>query len=78
LPGDYAVPDRNAPGAVCTLASEDLYGALQKASLAGVAIAGLLTTENLGIERLVRNVIASPRLSWLLLCGTDSRGTRGG
>jgi tetrahydromethanopterin S-methyltransferase subunit A len=38
----------------------------------------MLATENLGIERLVRNVVASPRISWLLLCGTDSRGHRAG
>ncbi|MGE5664927.1 MAG: hypothetical protein ACM31I_11420 [Deltaproteobacteria bacterium] len=78
LPGDYTVLDRNAPGAVCTLAAEDLYEALLKAPLPGVALVGKLTTENLGIERLVRNIVANPRISWLLLCGTESRGHRAG
>jgi tetrahydromethanopterin S-methyltransferase subunit A len=78
LPGDYNVLDKDAAGAVCTLADEDLYEALGKAPLPGVALVGMLTTENLGIERLVRNVVASPRISWLLLCGTDSRGHRAG
>jgi tetrahydromethanopterin S-methyltransferase subunit A len=78
LPGEYAVLDKDAPGAICTLADEDLYEALRKAPLPGVALFGLLTTENLGIERLVRNIVASPRISWLLLCGTDSRGHRAG
>ncbi len=78
LPGDYTVLDKDAPGAICTLADEDLYEALRKAPLPGVALIGMLTTENLGIERLVRNVVASPRISWLLLCGTDSRGHRAG
>ena len=78
LPGDYAVLDKDAAGAVCTLADEDLYEALRKAPLPGVAVVGMLATENLGIERLVRNVVASPRISWLLLCGTDSRGHRAG
>lgn len=78
LPGDYTVLDKDAPGAVCTLADEDLYEALRKAPLPGVALVGMLTTENLGIERLVCNVVASPRISWLLLCGTDSRGHRAG
>ena len=78
LPGEYAVLDKDAPGAICALADEDLYEALRKAPLPGVALFGLLTTENLGIERLVRNIVASPRISWLLLCGTDSRGHRAG
>lgn len=78
LPGDYTVLDKDAPGAVCTLADEDLYEALRKAPLPWVALVGMLTTENLGIERLVRNVVASPCISWLLLCGTDSRGHRAG
>jgi len=78
LPGAYTLLDKDALGAVCTLADEDLYEALQKAPLPGVALVGLLTTENLGIERLVRNVVTSPHIGWLLLCGTDSRGHRAG
>ena len=78
LPGDYTILDKDAAGAVCTLADEDLYEELRRSSLPGVALVGMLTTENLGIERLVRNLVASPRVSWLLLCGTDSRGHRAG
>lgn len=78
LPGDYTVWDKDAPGAICTLADEDLYEALRKVPLPGVALVGMLTTENLGIERLVRNVVASPGVSRLLLCGADSRGHRAG
>jgi tetrahydromethanopterin S-methyltransferase subunit A len=72
------VLDPCAPGAVCTLASEDLYEALAKAAPPGVAIVGSMVTENLGIERLVRNLAASPTVSWLLLCGVDSVGHRAG
>jgi tetrahydromethanopterin S-methyltransferase subunit A len=78
LPGDYTVLDKDAAGAVCTLADEDLYEELRRPRLPGVALVGMLTTENLGIERLVRNVVACPRIAWLLLCGTDSRGHRAG
>ncbi len=78
LPGDYTLWDKGAPGAICTLADEDLYEALRKTPLSGVALVGMLSTENLGIERLVRNVVANPGISWLLLCGTDSRGHRAG
>ncbi len=78
LPGEYVVLDEGGCGAVCTLADETLYDALRQAPLAGVALVGMMNTENLGIERLVRNVVASPRLRWLLVCGKDSRGHRAG
>jgi tetrahydromethanopterin S-methyltransferase subunit A len=78
LPGDYTLLDKDAAGAICTLADNDLYEVLRKTPVPGVALVGMLTTENLGIERLVRNVVASPRIAWLLLCGTDSRGHRAG
>ena len=78
LPGNYTVLDKDAPGVICTLADESLYEALRHAPLSGVALVGMMNTENLGIERLVRNVVASPRINWLLLCGTDSRGHRAG
>ncbi len=78
FPGEYVVLDKDGCGAVCTLADETLYEALRHAPLAGVALVGMMNTENLGIERLVRNVVASPRLRWLLVCGKDSRGHRAG
>jgi len=78
LPGDYTVLDKDAPGAICTLADESLYETLRHTPLSGVALVGMMNTENLGIEKLVHNVVASPRISWLLLCGTDSRGHRAG
>jgi hypothetical protein len=36
-----------------------------------VAITGTLTTENLGIERLVRNTITNPRLRFVIVCGPE-------
>jgi len=78
LPGSYRVLDPLAPGAVCTLSSEDLFESLAEATPPGVAIVGSMVTENLGIERLVRNLIAAPAVSWLLLCGVDSKGHRAG
>ena len=37
-----------------------------------VAITGTLTTENLGIERLVANAIANPHLRFVLVCGPEA------
>ncbi len=78
LPGSYRVLDPTAPGAICTLTSADLFDALAEAAPPGVAIVGSMVTENLGIERLVRNLVASPAVSWLLVCGVDSKGHRAG
>ncbi len=78
LPGNYRVLDPLAPGAICTLSSGDLFEALAAAVPPGVAIVGSLVTENLGIERLVRNLAVAPAVAWLLLCGVDSKGHRAG
>lgn len=78
LPGSYRVLDSYAPGAICTLASGDLFEALAEAAPPGVAIVGSMVTENLGIERLVKNLAAAPAVSWLLLCGADSKGHQAG
>jgi tetrahydromethanopterin S-methyltransferase subunit A len=70
LDGNYIVGDPNARVAVCTLTNDRLPA--QIAALPGVAIAGTLATANLGIERLVINVLANPAIDHLLLCGRDS------
>ena len=38
-----------------------------------MAIVGTLHTENLGIERMVSNVIANPHIRFVVVCGADSR-----
>ncbi len=65
--------------AVCTLADTDLPTELKEAGLLEkVAIVGPLSTENLGIERMVRNVASNPAIRYLLLCGREPRGHRAG
>ena len=39
----------------------------------GLAIVGTLRTENLGIERIIRNVLANPHIRFLVVCGEDTR-----
>src|SRR4030042_6388298 len=43
-----------------------------------VAIYGPLKTENIGIEKIVANVISNPHIRYLVLCGEDIRGHRSG
>jgi tetrahydromethanopterin S-methyltransferase subunit A len=73
LPGNYRVLRYQAPVAVCTLTDESLATiAVQEAGLE-MAMAGTLHTENLGIERLIRNVLANPHLRFVIVCGLDSK-----
>ncbi len=73
LPGDYHVIRYAAPVAVCTLNSDDLTARLATAHPTGLAIVGTLSTENLGIERIIRNVLANPHIRFLVVCGEDTR-----
>jgi tetrahydromethanopterin S-methyltransferase subunit A len=43
-----------------------------------VAIYGSLKTENIGIEKIIANIISNPWIRYLLLCGDDIRGHRSG
>lgn len=73
LPGTYTVLRYHAPVAVCTLADEDLARRLVAVASGHLAIVGTLQTENLGIERLILNILANPHIRFLLICGPDSR-----
>jgi tetrahydromethanopterin S-methyltransferase subunit A len=73
LPGEYSVLQYGASVAVCTLNSENLANELAGSAPEGLAIVGTLHTENLGIERIIRNVLANPNIRFLVLCGEDTR-----
>lgn len=73
LPGDYAVIRHGAPAAVCALNSWELVKSLAGSKPDGLAIVGTMHTENLGIERVIKNTLANPNIRFLLLCGEDTR-----
>lgn len=73
LPGDYHVVRYRAPVVICTLNSTDLATRIAELSPEGVALVGTLHTENLGIERIIRNTLANPHIRVLLLCGEDTQ-----
>ena len=77
LPGQYRVFRYQAPVAVCALNSLPLYQELSEQPVAGISLVGSLVTENLGIERIVHNVLENPNIRYLLLCGRDSEGQVG-
>ena len=68
--GDFIAGDPESPVAVTTLGShnEDV------AAGAGAAIAGPCKTENLGIEKVVANIISNPNIRFLILCGSEVQG----
>ena len=41
---------------------------------AGAAIAGTLQTENLGIEKIVANIVANPNIRFIMLCWREAHG----
>jgi len=71
LPGDYTVLRYAAPVAVCTLGDSALAAAVAAEAGPEVAVTGTLTTENLGIERLVANTITNPHLRFVVVCGPE-------
>ena len=73
LPGDYYVLRYRAPVAICTLNNEELARRIADRQPVGVALVGTLHTENLGIERIIRNFLANPHIRLLDLCGEDTQ-----
>ena len=73
LPGDYSVVRYGAPVAVCALNSGPLVETLVDRKPEGLAVVGTMHTENLGIERVIKNTLANPHLRFLLLCGEDTQ-----
>ncbi|MCA9627081.1 MAG: DUF4346 domain-containing protein [Myxococcales bacterium] len=76
-PGEYQVLRFAAPVAICTLHSRELVDGIAKAAPEGVSVVGALQTENLGIERIIENVVSNPHIRVLILCGEDTPGRVG-
>ena len=64
--GDYQVGDPCSAVAVVTLASPLL--------IKGSAIFGQCVTENLGLEKIVANVISNCNIRFVIICGLESKG----
>ncbi|HPT20264.1 MAG TPA: tetrahydromethanopterin S-methyltransferase subunit A [Methanothrix sp.] len=64
--GDYQVGDAGSRVAVVTLASRIFPR--------GGAICGPCKTENLGIEKIIANVVSNCNIRFIIICGAESRG----
>ena len=69
--GDFHTGDAQSCVGVVTMGSHlDEQGICD----AGAAIAGSCKTENLGIEKIIANVISNPNIRFILCCGTEVKG----
>jgi tetrahydromethanopterin S-methyltransferase subunit A len=76
--GDYVLGNPEGTVAVCTLSNRDLPRRLIAVGEPALAIAGRCDTENIGIEKVVLNLLANPRIRWLVICCEDAKGHRAG
>ncbi|NVO66598.1 tetrahydromethanopterin S-methyltransferase subunit A [Methanofollis tationis] len=69
--GDFHSGDANSCVAVVTMGSH-----LDEQAIcdAGAALCGSCKTENLGLEKVIANIISNPNIRFVLTCGTEVKG----
>ena len=70
--GRFREGDPKSPVAVVTLSEE------YELPNAKVAIYGNMKTENLGVEKVIANIVSNPFIRFLIIAGTEVRGHRAG
>jgi tetrahydromethanopterin S-methyltransferase subunit A len=68
--GEFDVGDAKSCVAVATSGSHFSLFPIK----AGAAITGPFKTENLGIEKIVANVISNPNIRFVIICGSEVKG----
>jgi tetrahydromethanopterin S-methyltransferase subunit A len=71
VPGKYFVVDPAAPVAVTTLGSVALAQELARSAPNGLCIVGKVETENIGIEKIIKNVLSNPAIRFLICAGAE-------
>jgi len=69
--GRYYVGRRDRPVAISTLGSVELMEQIGRRE--EFAIIGKTFTENIGIEKVVQNIVSNPAIRFLLVCGPESQ-----
>lgn len=79
--GRYARGNDYSPVAVCVILDTfdfsipaELQGLVMAGLDAGAALAGMLQTENVGMEKMICNIVANPNIRYVVLCGRESPG----
>jgi tetrahydromethanopterin S-methyltransferase subunit A len=71
VPGKYFVHNPGAPVAVTTLGSVELAEQVAESAPEGLCIVGKVETENIGIEKIIKNILSNPAICWLLCAGKE-------
>jgi len=71
VPGTYFVTDPAAPIAVTTLGSVALAEAVSQDPPPGLCIVGKVETENIGIEKIIKNILSNPSIRYLVCAGNE-------
>ena len=76
MPGECSVlcDDSTCPVAVSTLASVGLAEALANQSPKGLCIVGKTETENIGVDKVIKNTTTNPMIHTMLLTGKEPKG----
>ena len=79
--GRYVRGNDYSPVAVCVIldtfdfAIPTELNELAMASVdSGAALSGMLQTENIGLEKMICNIVANPNIRYIVLCGRESPG----
>jgi len=52
----------------------DIENLVRVAVESGAALAGTLQTENIGLEKVICNIVSNPNIRYLIVCGPESQG----
>lgn len=70
--GDYLIGNPASPSAIVTpMPDREIW---KEGIEAGTGIAGRMLTANIGMEKVICNIIANPNIRYLILCGKESKG----
>jgi tetrahydromethanopterin S-methyltransferase subunit A len=79
--GRYVRGNDYSPVAVCVILdtfdsaiTPELNELVMAGVDAGAAISGMLQTENIGLEKVICNIVANPNIRYIVLCGRESTG----
>jgi tetrahydromethanopterin S-methyltransferase subunit A len=79
--GRYIRGNDYSPVAVCVILDTfdfAIPSELNELVMAGVdsgaALSGMLQTENIGLEKMICNIVANPNIRYIVLCGRESAG----
>ncbi len=77
--GEFIVGNEKCSVAISTLCSDNLPDIITKhLGSDSFAIVGKTHTENIGIEKVIKNTASNPHIRFIILCGKDSKGHMAG